>query len=54
MSIRAETGFSLKDDLFNRDSVAQLSASLSNAWDDFPERSFRRKVLKRFPDLELK
>ncbi|MEM9532793.1 MAG: DNA alkylation repair protein [Pseudomonadota bacterium] len=54
MSIRAETGFSLKDDLFNRDSVAQLSGSLTIAWADFPGRSFQRKVLKRFPELELK
>ncbi len=54
VSVKAETTFSLKDDLFNRDTVAQLSAALAAAHAPFDGRGFQREVLKAFPDLELK
>ncbi|MFK7957870.1 MAG: DNA alkylation repair protein [Lysobacterales bacterium] len=54
MAIRAETGFSLKDDLFNETSVAQLAAGISTAWPSFPAQNFRRRAAKKFPELELK
>ena len=54
MAIKAETSFSLKDSLFNAATLAQLSQSLSAAWGDFDGEAFERRVLKRFPELELK
>ena len=54
MSIRAETGFSLADQLFNRDSVGRLAAALADADRDFDPARFRRRVLKPFAQLALK
>jgi len=54
MSIRAETSFSLKDNLFNRDTVAELGGRLAAAQKRFPRKRFETAVLARFPELELK
>lgn len=54
MSIRAETGFSLKDDLFNRKSVALLGARLHQALPSFNQGRFERAAMRAFPSLELK
>lgn len=54
MSIRAETSFSLKDQLFNAESVGLLSAGLLRAWPEFRRPDFESEVLERLPDLELK
>ncbi len=54
MAIKKATTFSLKDQLFNRERVRELRHSLEAAAPDFPGRAFERKVLRRFPDLELK
>ncbi len=54
MSIKAETSFSLKDDLFNARSVAVLGEALARAHSGFDRRRFERDVLRAFPDLELK
>lgn len=54
MSIRAETSFSLKDNLFNRDTVAELAGRLAAAQKRFPRKRFESAVLDRFPELELK
>lgn len=54
MSIRAETSFSLKDNLFNPDTVAELGGRLAAAQKRFPRKRFETAVLDRFPELELK
>jgi 3-methyladenine DNA glycosylase AlkC len=54
MGIKAATSFSLKDQLFNADSVALLAAALARAQPGFPRARFERAVLARFPELELK
>ncbi len=54
MAIRAETGFSLKDDLFNKATVAQLAGNIANAWPSFPTKKFQTRAAKKFPELELK
>ena len=54
MAIRAETSFALKDSLFNAATIAELSQSLRAAWKRFDPKAFERRVLERFPELELK
>ncbi len=54
MSIRAETGFSLADQLFNRESVSRLGAAIGDADRGFDSLRFRRRVLKPFAQLTLK
>lgn len=54
MSIRAETGFSLADQLFNRDSVGAFAGSLAKADQDFDRARFQRRVLQPFTELALK
>ena len=54
MSIKASTSFSLADQLFNRESVAQLSQALKDAYPRFANRKYESEVLDRFPDLSLK
>ncbi len=40
MAIKAETTFSLADQLFNADSVTTLAKALTNAWDGFDQKKF--------------
>ena len=54
MSIKAEPTFSLKDQLFNAESLGELSAGVSRAYPGFAREDFEREVLARFADLELK
>lgn len=54
MSIKAETGFSLKDQLFNADTVTLLADHLRQADAKFKHQAFTKRVLKAFPELELK
>ena len=54
MAIKAEKSFALKDSLFNAVTVAELSQALGAAWAAFDRRAFERRVLERFPELELK
>ncbi len=54
MSIKAEPTFSLKDQLFNAESVGELSAAIAKAQPGFARDDFERAVLARFADLELK
>ncbi len=54
MSIKAETSFSLADQLFNADSVARLSKNLKAAHKGFKPKRFEKTVLEAFPVLELK
>ncbi len=52
--MKAETSFSLKDQLFNPDKVDYLAGRLTAAWADFPADSFTTQVVDAFPRLELK
>ena len=54
MSIKAEPTFSLKDQLFNAESVGELSAAIAKAHRRFARDDFERAVLARFAGLELK
>ena len=54
MAIRKASTFSLKDRLFNRERVRELRRALKSAAPGFPGAAFERKVLARFPELELK
>lgn len=54
MSIKAAPSFSLKDHLFNAESLSKLSVRLGAAHPGFPRKRFERTVLARFPELELK
>ena len=54
VAIKAEAAFSLKDDLFNAESVAELSRGLKLAYRRFDRKGFEGQVLRRFPELELK
>lgn len=54
MSIKASTSFSLADQLFNRESVAELSHALKRAHPRFTHKKFEREVLDDFAGLALK
>ena len=54
MGIKAETSFSLKDQLFNAESVGELAGRLAGVLPRFRRAAFEREVLDRFADLELK
>lgn len=54
MGIKADTSFSLKDQLFNADSVGELAGRLAKVLPEFRRSAFEREVLARFADLELK
>ncbi len=58
MAIKAETGFSLKDQLFNARSVRVLSDALATSFAEqqtqFNQEQFEKLVLEKFPTLELK
>ena len=43
----------LKDQLFNRDKVAQIAAELSRSQRTFDASAFERQVMSRLPELEL-
>ena len=48
------SGFSLKDQLFNAEKVAYLSALFAAASGDFDGEAFETRVMGRLPELELK
>lgn len=52
--VSADKTFSLKDRLFNAETVSQLAVGLQRAHPGFPVAAFSKKVLKQFPELELK
>ena len=54
MAIKAETSFSLADQLFNRNTVDTFAQAIEDSWSEFNGVKFRKTVLKAFPDLELK
>ena len=52
--MQANTTFSLKDQLFNKETVSYLSSLISAVDADFDAKKFNKDVLKLFPELELK
>ena len=52
--MKAETSFSLKDQLFNPESVGRLTNLFVDAHPTFPGDTFQAAVLARFPELGLK
>lgn len=54
MSIKAETTFSLKDQLFNEQTVRQLAQAINLAEPSFAVDDFVSRTLAQFPALELK
>lgn len=52
--MKAETTFSLKDQLFNADKVAYLSGLITKVHPSFPSKTFQADVVAKFPELELK
>ena len=54
MAIKAETSFSLADQLFNADTVGLLGDALARASKKFNKARFKKESLAAFPDLELK
>ena len=54
MSIKAETNFSLKDDLFNKHTVTELARHVQRADPGFKVGQFVRETTARFDDLALK
>ncbi len=54
MAIKAETSFSLADQLFNAASVRTLADAMAKTWPKFDHAEFTQGSLAAFPDLELK
>ena len=54
MAIKAETSFSLADQLFNAETVQVLAQAMASAWKPFDPTRFTRESLDAFPGLELK
>ena len=54
MAIKADTSFSLADQLFNAASVGTLANALAKAWPQFNSAKFKKRSLAAFPELELK
>lgn len=52
--MKAETGFSLKDELFNAETVGKFASWLAGADPEFDEVGFVADVLEPFDELELK
>jgi 3-methyladenine DNA glycosylase AlkC len=52
--MKAQTTFSLKDQLFNAEKVAYLTALIEGPYPDFPAEAFAKSVISAFPALELK
>ena len=52
--ITAGKSFSLKDRLFNADTVDLLAQGLSRAYPDFKSKAYQAEVLRQFQSLELK
>lgn len=52
--MKAETTFSLNDQLFNAEKVEWLALRFVGAYPDFPKPEFCKAVVSEFPTLELK
>jgi len=54
VAVKADTTFSLADDLFNADKVRKLARALKQAHAPFNARRYETEALARFPELALK
>ena len=54
MAVKADTTFSLADDLFNAAKVRKLARALKQAHPPFNARRYETEALARFPELALK
>lgn len=54
MAIKAESKFSLKDSLFNAETVHMFSDGMHTALPGFDQSEYEMRVLARFPEMELK
>lgn len=52
--MKAETTFSLKDQLFNSDKIQYLGGLFKQAYPAFRADTFHKAVVSKFPELELK
>lgn len=52
--MKAKSSFSLKDQLFNAETVAYLAGLITEAFVDFEQQGFEQDVVQEFPQLELK
>ncbi len=52
--VKAEVTFSLKDQLFNKPKVKYLANLVNEAYPEFRSTAFVNKVVRQFPELELK
>ncbi len=52
--MKAETTFSLKDQLFNAEKVQYLGGLFKQVYPEFRHDSFQKAVVSKFPELELK
>ena len=52
--MKAESTFSLKDQLFNPEKVDWLADQISGVHPEFAAADFHRDVVGKFPELELK
>ena len=50
----AQKNYSLKDNLFNKESVSYLCNAIKNVYPSFKSEDYLNKMLKNFPELELK
>lgn len=50
----ASSGYSLKDELFNSDSISVLTQAIDGVYDDFDSNGFYEAVMAALPPLELK
>jgi 3-methyladenine DNA glycosylase AlkC len=46
--------FSLKDHLFNKTKIGQIATEITQAYPAFEKKNFAKKVISKFPELELK
>jgi hypothetical protein len=49
-----EAPFSLKDHLFHRENVTKIAKDIQNVYPSFKHQEFVKRVVERFPELELK
>lgn len=49
-----ESSFSLKDHLFHRENVSKIAQDIKNVYPAFQQQEFIERVVKKFPELELK
>lgn len=54
LGVKANTGFSLKDQLFNKRTINHFATHIHAAYPNFDSKGFQKSVLQPFPELGLK